>query len=62
MTLLEKGLSEMISESTEKGRQEGMEKGIRQVARNLLADGADPKLVAKTTGLSLAEVKKLAGK
>ena len=60
----------MISESTEKGRQEGMEKGReegreegrREIARKALADGADSKLVAKITGLPLAEVKKLAKK
>ena len=43
-----------------KGRAEGIEKGIKQVARNMLAAGAEPRFVAKTTGLALAEVEKLA--
>ena len=53
-------------DAREEGRQEGIEKGIekgrREIALKALADGADPKFVAKITGLTLAEVKKLAGK
>ena len=74
VTLLEKGLNQMISEGIEEGmekglekgrqegRQEGREEGRREIAKTLLADGAEPKFVAKTTGLTLAEVKKLAKK
>ena len=47
----------------EEGLEEGLEKGReeerKEIARKLLASGSDSKFVAKTTGLTLAEVKKL---
>ncbi len=48
----------------ERGEQaehkKGREEGIRQVAQNMLAAGAGPKFVAKSTGLTLEEVEALA--
>ena len=35
----------------------GMEKGQRSLIRTMLKNGAEPDLIAKLTGLSLAEIK-----
>ena len=35
----------------------GMEKGQRSLIRTMLQNGAEPDLIAKLTGLSLAEIK-----
>lgn len=41
------------------GRREGRQEGINEIARNLLKEGVEIALVAKTTGLSKSEVEKL---
>lgn len=51
-----------------KGRREGFSKGLdrgernakRQIARALLATGIDVAIIAKTTGLTVAEIEALA--
>ena len=53
---------EALEEGIEKGREEGEWKKAQEIAKTLLASGMDFKFVAKTTGLSLKEVKKLAKK
>ncbi len=55
----ERGMKKGREEGLEKGREEGLQEGIRQVAQNMLAAGAGPKFVAKSTGLSLKEIEKL---
>ena len=72
--LLGKTIDEMVSEGVEKGVEKGMEKGVekgreegriaerKEIARTLLASGADPKFVAKATRLTLKEVKELGSK
>ncbi len=57
----EKGGVEMtFSEKIlEKGRQEGRQEGIKETAKKMLKEGLDTKLIAKITGLSIEEVKKL---
>ena len=53
---------EWLEEGREELREEGRTKERKEIARKLLASGSDPKFVAKTTGLTLAEVKKLKAK
>ena len=43
----------------EEGRAEGMEKGLLEAARNMLAEGFSIDLVVKCTGLSIEQVKEL---
>ena len=43
----------------EEGRAEGMEKGLLEAARNMLAEGFSIDLVVKCTGLSVEQVKEL---
>jgi hypothetical protein len=40
----------------QEGRQEGEQEKAKAIARNLLAEGLDPALIAKTTGLTIEEV------
>ena len=46
----------------QEGRQEGLQEGRLETARKFLEAGTDPKFVAKVTGLSLEEIKKLQSK
>ncbi len=43
----------------ERGREEGLEKGKKEVAINLLKEGVEPRLIARTTGLGLASILEL---
>ena len=56
-------LSERVMEWTRQWEQEGIEKGSLQTkqvtARNLLAEGLTVDLIARATGLSIAEVEAL---
>lgn len=51
-------------EGLEQGREEGLEQGReeerRTIARNMLSEGIDPAIIAKTTGLTLKEIQALA--
>lgn len=61
---LEEGRQEGFEEGRQEGRQEGIEQGIEQgkiqekldTARKMLADGLDPSVVAKYTGLPSDEL------
>lgn len=44
-----------------RGKAEGEIEGIKKTALNLLKEGTDPQFVAKVTGLSLDDVKRLQG-
>jgi predicted transposase/invertase (TIGR01784 family) len=57
---MEKGREEGIAEGMEKGMEKGMETRNMEIAKNMLSDGMSPEMVAKYTGLSLKELKKLA--
>jgi recombination-promoting nuclease RpnB len=46
-------------EGVEEGIKEGIKEGILKTAISMLADGADPKFVAKHTKLSLDEINNL---
>ena len=51
-----------IAEQLEaRGKAEGEIEGIKKTALNLLKEGTDPQFVAKVTGLSLDDVKRLQG-
>ena len=43
----------------EKGREKGMEKGRKEIALNLLTYNTPIDVIAKSTGLSIEEIKKL---
>ncbi len=67
---IEKGMEKGIEKGMEKGIEKGIEKGVekgriaerKEIAKILLASGADPKFVAKATRLTLKEVKELSSK
>ncbi len=42
-----------------RAEEKGIEKGIKTVAKNLLAAGVDIEMVAKSTGLSIQAIKAL---
>jgi predicted transposase/invertase (TIGR01784 family) len=44
-------------EGKQEGRQEGRQEGISEVAKNFLADGISPDIVAKNTGLSIDDIR-----
>ena len=52
--------SEGLEEGLAKGRAEGQEEGIITVARNLLQEKTPVELIAKATGLTLEEIRRLA--
>jgi predicted transposase YdaD len=43
------------------GKAEGMEKGKREMARNLLAEGVPQDVIAKASGLAASEIRSLMG-
>ena len=43
----------------ERGIEKGRQEGIKKVAINMLAEGVDIKVVARSTGLSIEEIKRL---
>ena len=45
-----------VKKSREEGREIGREEGLRDTARNMLAEGLDVGLVSKCTGLSPEEI------
>ncbi len=55
----ERDIQNYISYAREKGLEEGMEKGLLEAARNMLAEGFSIDLVVKCTGLSIEQVKEL---
>jgi len=63
MSLAEKlehrGFQKGIVEGKIEGKIEGEIHAQRQIARNMLAQQADPLFVAKVTGLSLEEIQRL---
>ena len=46
-------------EAKAEGIEEGMEKGIEKVARAMLMENIDIKLISQTTGLSIEELNKI---
>ena len=55
----ERDIQNYISYAREKGLEEGMEKGLLEAARNMLAEGFSIDLVVKCTWLSVEQVKEL---
>ncbi|MDR1241653.1 MAG: hypothetical protein LBM00_02555 [Deltaproteobacteria bacterium] len=53
-------LDSYLGDARYEGRQEGLQEGKLEVARNLLREKMSPDTVAKVTGLSLDEIKRLA--
>ena len=52
----EQGLEEGLAEGLEQGLEKGREERTFQLARNMLAEGLNPAMVAKISGLTEAEV------
>lgn len=60
----EEAIEELMIEDAEqrgmeKGKAEGLAEGKLQIARNLLVEGMDVKVISKATGLSEEDIKKL---
>ncbi|MDR3333007.1 MAG: hypothetical protein LBT08_10315 [Synergistaceae bacterium] len=53
---IEQGIVQGIEQGREQGREQGIEQGKREVAKNFLADGVSPDVVARNTGLSIDEI------
>jgi hypothetical protein len=51
-----------IAKWKDEGRDEGLEKGRKEIARKALAEGIPPNTISKITGLDIRAVKKLAGR
>ena len=49
-------LEKTARESMDKGRAEGIEKGIVQIAKAMIAEGMDSKTISKVTGISLEDI------
>ena len=56
----ELGREEGREEGHEEGLEQGREEERRAIARNMLSEGLDPDIIAKTTGLTLTEIQTLA--
>ncbi|MDR3078731.1 MAG: hypothetical protein LBU15_01695 [Rickettsiales bacterium] len=56
---IRKGRREGIRKGREEGRVEGMEEGARKTALAMLMDNVPPSLVARYTGLTIDEIRKL---
>ena len=57
---LEEGLAKGLAEGRAEGRAKGQEEGIIIVACNLLQEKTPVELIAKATGLTLEEIRRLA--
>ena len=50
---------DVIATARQEGHAEGHAEGVLETARNLLKEGFAPEVIAKVTGLSIAEIKEL---
>jgi hypothetical protein len=57
---MEKGREEGREKGREEGREKGREEGQMKMAKNLLARGIDPIIIAESSGLALDEIRKIA--
>ena len=57
---IEQGREEGRNEGREEGREEGIEEARRLLARNMLAEGIAPAMIARISGLTEEEVLALA--
>ena len=55
----QQGKEEGLAEGLEKGKEEGEHNAKIETAKNMLKDGLPKEVVAKYTGLSVEDVKKL---
>jgi predicted transposase/invertase (TIGR01784 family) len=53
------GERELAREIEQRGMEKGMEKGIEKMARNLMANGISPDVIAKSAGLPLEKIQSL---
>lgn len=51
--------AQRLDDATEKGREKGREEGAREIAKNLIELGISTDIIARTTGLSNEQIKKL---
>jgi predicted transposase/invertase (TIGR01784 family) len=52
-------ISDAWEEGMEAGMEKGIEKGKEEMARNLIANGISPDIIAKSAGLPLERIHKL---
>jgi predicted transposase/invertase (TIGR01784 family) len=55
----EEGMEAGMEKGIEKGMETGIEKGKEEMARNLIANGISPDIIAKSAGLPLERIQKL---
>lgn len=55
----QEGLNQGISKGINQGINQGIMEGVHKTAKNLLADGVDPEIVSRATGLSLKELERI---
>ncbi len=56
---LEEGMEKGLEKGIEEGLEKGIEKGLETAANNLLKEGAEPRFIARITGLELASILQL---
>ncbi|MDQ1349894.1 MAG: hypothetical protein QG657_195, partial [Acidobacteriota bacterium] len=59
---LEKGMAEGLAKGLKKGYAKGLRENAKETAARMLEDGMPIETIAKYTGLSAAEIKKMAPK
>ncbi len=62
---MKRGMKQGMQQGIQKGRQQGIHQGIQQTTQDMaikmLQEGADLAFISKITGLSIKEIKQLAG-
>jgi predicted transposase/invertase (TIGR01784 family) len=61
-TIAEKWIEDGVKIGVEKGEKKGMEKAKIETARELVKNGVDIDVIARSTGLSRGKIEKLAEK
>ncbi|MDR1481422.1 MAG: Rpn family recombination-promoting nuclease/putative transposase, partial [Synergistaceae bacterium] len=56
---MEEGMQKGIEEGMQRGMEEGMERGKIEVARNLLAEGMSPEVIARSVKLPIEKIREL---
>ena len=56
---IKQGVTQGIKQGISRGIEQGITQGIEQVALNMLKQNIDIDIISKSTGLSIANIKKL---
>ena len=58
---MKRGMKQGMQQGMQKGRQQGIQQTTQDMAIKMLQEGADLAFISKITGLSIKEIKQLAG-